>query len=159
LRSDRVSLGSLIEQDYQRRRMPALFFSSMSPHLVLTLGLAPAVMACASQSSAPALVRADLAVAESLYADLRSIRDRIDVDLEAGRTGRADAVPAHNALRQTLAKSLAAVDSAALSGDDGRALGIMRRTLARDLGAVAAPSASSGPAPRRSLPAITTPAR
>jgi hypothetical protein len=29
LPSDRVSLGSLIEQDYQRRRMPALFFSSM----------------------------------------------------------------------------------------------------------------------------------
>lgn len=106
--------------------------------------------ACSSPPRPPTPVRAGLAAAESLYADLRSIRDRIDVSIEAGRTGRADARPfavqvlTHNALREDLARSLAAVDSAALSGDDTRALGIMRRTLARDLGAV--PPSNASPA-------------
>jgi hypothetical protein len=85
-----------------------------------------------------------VARAESLYADLRSIRDKIDVSTEAGQTPGTDAILAHNAVREDLVRSLAAVDSAALRGDDTRALGIMRRTLVRDLGAVAAPIGSQG---------------
>jgi hypothetical protein len=68
------------------------------------------------------------------------------VDLETGRPARPDAVLAHNAVRHQLAGSLAAVDSAALRGDDARALGIMRRSLAQDLGAVTAPVTSQGAA-------------
>lgn len=114
--------------------------------LSLALGVAAALAACASPTSVPGPAPAELARAESLYADLRGIRDRIDVDLEAGRTDGAftTLVLSHNAAREDLAKRLAAVDSAALGGDDARALGIMRRTLARDLGPVTAPNPSPG---------------
>ena len=104
--------------------------------------LLPILAACSSPPEPPTPARAGLAAAESLYADLRSIRDKIDISTEAGHTGSPDAILAHNTVREDLVKSLAAVDSAALSGDDARALGIMRRTLVRDLGAVAAPIAS-----------------
>jgi hypothetical protein len=100
--------------------------------------------ACASPAPEAAPAPAELATAESLYADLRSIRDRIDVSIEAGRTPGARAIRRHNALRHDLARSLAAVDSAALRGDDARALGIMRRTLVGDLGVIAASIASPG---------------
>ena len=108
------------------------------------------VAACSSPPGPPTPARAPLAAAESLYADLRTIRDRIDVGIEAGHTRRGDAAPfavlvlAHNALREDLARSLAAVDSAALNVDDTRALGIMRRTLVRDLGPVPPANASQG---------------
>ncbi len=114
--------------------------------------LLPLLAACSSPPAPPTPARASLAAAESLYADLRSIRDRIDVSIEAGHTGSTDATPfralvlAHNTLREGVARSLAAVDSAALREDDIRALGIMRRTLMRDLGAVAAPVESQSAA-------------
>ena len=116
------------------------------------LALAPLFVACAAPSTLPIPPGTALARAESLYADLRDVRDMIDVGLEAGRTSRTDATPfavlirEHNALREALARSLAEVDSVSLQGDDARALGIMRRTLARDLGTVTAPPASPGPA-------------
>ncbi|MEP7226743.1 MAG: hypothetical protein ABI785_05240 [Gemmatimonadales bacterium] len=109
--------------------------------------------ACASPPGPTTPVRASLTAAESLYADLRTIRDRIDVNIEAGRT---DTTPlsvlilGHNALRKDLARRLAAVDSASLTGDDSRALGIMRRTLVRDLGPVptsTAPQAAAAGSP------------
>ena len=77
--------------------------------------------------------------AESLYADLRSLRDRLDVAAASGRNGSNDATPystlilSHNALRAELTRRLAAVDSSSLRPEDARALGIMRRTLERDL--------------------------
>ncbi len=113
----------------------------------LALGVAAALAACSSLAP-PAPAPAELAAAESLYADLRGMRDRIEVMLEAGRPGRAapafDAmILSHNAVRDDLAQRLAAVDSAALRDDDARALGIMRRTLAQDLGPIAAPVASA----------------
>ena len=83
---------------------------------------------------------------ESLYADLRALRDRIDVGKETGRTGATDAralMLAHDALRQQVAARLAAVDSSALSGQDARALGIMRRTLTRDLTPAVGPLAAA----------------
>ncbi|MEA2724915.1 MAG: hypothetical protein QOH59_2686 [Gemmatimonadales bacterium] len=123
-----------------------------SPCLRASWALALLLAACASPSTPTTPPGAALARAESLYADLRGIRDRIDVSLEAGGTGRNDGSPFaalvlhHNALRQDLATRLAGVDSTALRGDDARALGIMRRTLAQDLGAVSAPTGSLGAA-------------
>ena len=114
----------------------------------LTACIPAALAACSSPVYPPGPAPAELAVAESLYADLRSIRDRIDVSLEASRTSIADATPfaalvlSHNAARDDLARRLATIDSAALREDDARALGTMRRTLARDLGPVVAPIAS-----------------
>ena len=85
-----------------------------------------------------------LARAESLFADLRDIRDRIDVNMETDRTGAGDGakhlINSHNEVREQVAATLAAVDSAALLPGDARALGIMRRTLATDLGRVHPPS-------------------
>ena len=60
--------------------------------------LIPLLAACTSPSPFPAPAGASLAPAESLYADLRSIRDRIDVNTEAGRTPSPDAILRHNAL-------------------------------------------------------------
>jgi hypothetical protein len=118
--------------------------------------VAPVVAAILS-ACAPAPTRfspaaAELGTAESLYADLRTIRDRIEVNVAAGRTGITDATPfsalvlSHNALRQQLASRVSAMDSARLTGDAPRALGIMRRTLSRDLDSLVAPAAreSSG---------------
>ncbi len=91
---------------------------------------------------------AGLAPAESLYADLREIRDRIEVTLESDRSGADDdstrqLISSHNSLRQRLQAVLADVDSAVLPSGDARALGVMRRTLATDLGPIDPPAASA----------------
>jgi hypothetical protein len=95
---------------------------------------------------------AQLAAAESVYADLRSLRDRLDVAAASGRTGRIDATPfetlvlAHNALRIELGRRLAGIDSTSLRPEDARALGTMRRTLARDLDSLSSPAGTEPPA-------------
>jgi hypothetical protein len=113
------------------------------------------LVACATPRPA-APVGGQLAGVESLYADVRTARDRIDVSIAAGQTGVSDATPmaamilGYNASRKRLASRLAAIDSAALRKDDGRALGVMRWTLARDLDSLAypLPAATAGaPAP------------
>jgi hypothetical protein len=110
--------------------------------------------ACAhpSRVGTPEPAGGRLGAAESAYALTRDLRDRIDVALAAGRRRLADGRPIERAaarydsLRSALAGALSGVDSAALPTDDARALGVMRATLARDLGAVALPrGASSGP--------------
>jgi hypothetical protein len=94
-----------------------------------------------------------LASAESLYADLRDLRDQLDVAAAAGRTPHNDARPfglmvgAHNELRRTVSRRLAGVDSSTLGRTDARAYGLMRRTLARDLDSLPPPSHTAGPAP------------
>ncbi len=103
------------------------------------------IIACTAPSHSPAPTGNPLARAESLYADLRIIRDRIDVKTEAGRAPSADVILRHNALRDNVARSLAAVDSAALKEEDTRALSIMRRTLVRDLGPITSSTASQTP--------------
>jgi hypothetical protein len=108
--------------------------------------LLAALAACAPSASPPAPTPsvAALAIAESAYAGLRELRDRIDVATASGRSVATDGTPLgalrlrHDSLRERVAASLAAVDSAALRGDDARALGVMRRALAQDLGSVAA---------------------
>jgi hypothetical protein len=93
-----------------------------------------------------------LATAESVYADLRGLRDRLEVGTASGRTGLNDATPfaalvlAHNALRADVSRRLAGIDSVSLRPDDARALGVMRRTLGRDLDSLPEPSAAAAKA-------------
>src|SRR5512134_1503544 len=92
---------------------------------------------------------AALASAESLYADLRELRDRYEVTIAAGRAATQEGVPLaeltarHDALREQVGARLAAIDSARLGEADGRALGIMRKALARELTPIPAVAASS----------------
>ena len=108
-----------------------------------------ALAACAAPPAqappapAPVIPTPTLAAAESAYAELRDFRDRIEVAKAEGRRPAAALAQRHDALRSRLAARLAAVDSSALAGDDARALGVMRLTLARDLGPLA--SACAGP--------------
>jgi hypothetical protein len=108
------------------------------------------VAACAASPAAPPSPAGPLAAAESLYLDLRDVRDRIDVAGSAGKPTTDDGVPVatlarrHADLRRNLVARLGAVDSAALAGDDARAFGTMRRVLARDL---ARPADTVPPAP------------
>jgi hypothetical protein len=107
------------------------------PSCLRVILLGALISACSHPRSTAAPAGSILARAESLYADLRDIRDRVDVNQELGRSatddGTPDLVSSHNQLRERVAASLAAVDSATLRPDDARALGIMRRTLAADL--------------------------
>ncbi|HET6837552.1 MAG TPA: hypothetical protein VFH24_05880 [Gemmatimonadales bacterium] len=95
------------------------------------------VLPSCTRHQSPTPPQFSLARAESLYADLRDIRDRFDVNLEARPSAADDGtrqlITSHNEVRDRVAAALAAVDSAALPPDDARALGIMRRTLAADL--------------------------
>jgi hypothetical protein len=99
-------------------------------------GRAPSAVA-APQIAPPA---ASLAHAESVYADLRDVRDRIAVTTAAGRTTSPEGLPLatmvrrSNELRGTLLAQLAAVDSTPLAADDRRALATMRRSLDGGLG-------------------------
>ena len=102
-------------------------------------------MAAADPAAAPGPSPAALAAAESLYLDTRDLRDRIDVldasgaDTAPDGTARALLARRYDSLRPRLAARLAGVDSTALKADDARALGVMRRTLSRDLGEAPAP--------------------
>ena len=104
---------------------------------------------CGGPSPAPGQAPAALAAAESLYLDARDLRDRIDVldasgaDAAPDGTTRALLVGRYDSLRSRLATRLAGVDSTTLHADDGRALGVMRRTLARDLGEAPAPDSTA----------------
>ena len=104
---------------------------------------------CAHQPSPTAAGPSQLAVAESLYADLRDVRDRIDVTLASGLSGIPDAPPvtewitAHNALRRVVAAKIDGIDSAGLQDEDRRALAQMRRTLQSSLDSLTSPHADS----------------
>jgi hypothetical protein len=118
------------------------------------------IAACAPRSGVPAPARSALSIAaaESSYAVVRDLRDRLDVTIAAGAPTTPDGrrpealAGRYDSLRAELAGRLTAVDSGALAGEDARALGLMHRTLARDLGPVALPdsgSPSSSTAPPR----------
>jgi len=117
-----------------------------STRLTRLLG-APLVIACAGRPSLHTTSAPGLAAAESLYADLRDIRDHIDVTLASGHTGINDATPVaawvenHNTLRRSVAARLAEIDSAYLEVEDGRALSVMRRALVGDLDSLVPPTA------------------
>ncbi len=116
--------------------------------------LLPSLASCtAAPSASQPPVQGDLAVVESLYADLRDSRDRIDVTIASGQTGINDATPVatyirgYNGLRRNIVARLAAVDSSEFRGDDARALGVMRRTLGRDLDSLSLPRTAVPAAP------------
>ena len=115
----------------------------------LTLLLASGPLACARPSPGAESGPSHLAVAESLYADLRDARDRIEVTLasELKRTPNETFVTswitAHNALRSVVAARLDGVDSAGLHDEDRRALAQMRRTLQSSLDSLTSPHAES----------------
>ena len=54
--------------------------------------------------------------------------------------GDSTLIQSHNALRERVQEGLAAVDSAALRPEDGRAFGVMRRALATNLGRMIRPT-------------------
>ena len=91
-----------------------------------------------------------LAPAESLYAELRAVKDRIGVTTARGASADTDGETlAHQraryaALRAADSSALAAVDSAALPAEDQRALGVMRATLRVELGAAPVADVSIG---------------
>ncbi|HEX6107303.1 MAG TPA: hypothetical protein VFZ26_17075 [Gemmatimonadales bacterium] len=82
---------------------------------------------------------AALAAAEARYGDLRELRDRHEVTVAAGLRTTPEGVPLealtrrHDALRERISAELTGIDSMALEEADGRALGIMRRALGREL--------------------------
>lgn len=105
------------------------------------VGLATA--ACAPVGVSPkSPPPASLAAAESVFADLRDLRDRIEITIAAGRRqspeGTALTVLARrqDELRASLEVRLAAIDSAPLAAVDRRALAIMRAALRDQLGSV-----------------------
>ena len=116
----------------------------VAPLLAVTLAVG-----CGRPAAAPGPSPAALAAAESLYLDTRDLRDRIDVldasgaDTAPDGTARALLARRYDSLRPRLATRLAGVDSTTLQADDARALGVMRRTLSRDLGEAPAPEAPS----------------
>jgi hypothetical protein len=86
--------------------------------------------------------------AESLYADLRAVRDRFDVVTAAGGRADADSAPLavlaerYRELRGRVVKQIDAVPAFHLSIVDLRAIGVMRTALERDLGELPTPEAS-----------------
>jgi hypothetical protein len=123
------------------------FLSRLSCTLVVAL-----LLACARTPSRTGASPSALAFAESLYANLRDARDRIDVTLASGLNGIHDTTPlatwimAHNQLRRAVVTRLAGIDSTGLQGKDRQALAMMRRALRRDLDSLIPPHADSSPA-------------
>ena len=99
-----------------------------------------------------------LPAAESLYADLREIRDRFEVSTAAGRTSAPDGTPLealarrHDDLRLRVITRLEATDSAAQGSVDARAHGIMRRALGRELTPLRVGDSATLPAAETSAP-------
>src|SRR5262245_1140052 len=119
-------------------------------------GIAALTGACARPSAAPAPLAAPpnaLVRAESAYADLRALRDSLEVGLAAGRRKTAPSVSLielagrHDSLRAPREPRLALIDCSALSAEDRGALGIMRRALAEGLAPVTAMVVSADPSP------------
>ncbi len=112
---------------------------NLTLRLCLTSGLVPALAVCAAPSPEGSPAPGELTTAESLYADLRALRDRIEVTVAAGRHETVEGLPLsspvirYSRVWDMLGPRLAAIDSSALERDDRRALSIMRRGLARDL--------------------------
>lgn len=121
--------------------------------LLLATACAPAPWASSPRPASSALARA-----ESLYADLQALRDRIEVTIASGRPATADGTPLdtlvgrYHELRRTLIPELATLASSPPPGEDGRALGVMRAALDGELGAIAPARLSTSAAAVRGAP-------
>lgn len=86
-----------------------------------------------------------------MYADLRDVRDRIDVNTAAANSSTPDGtplavlIPQYDTLRSRFASRLSSMDSSGFGAEDARAFGLMRRTLARDLGPLTPATAADHP--------------
>ena len=111
--------------------------------------------ACGGQATERSVPPSPLATAESLYLELRDVRDRIDVAAAAARRVDSDGTPVttlatrHHELRRGVVERLDAVDTAALSPTDHRAFGLMRRALGTSLMPLAGSYSAAAPAERR----------
>jgi hypothetical protein len=123
-----------------------------APHVPGVLALLAAGAGCSAPrapATAPPPSGTTLAAAESAYADLRFVRDRYDVSTAAARAMSPDGAPLaalaarYARLRADVTRRLDGIDSTALTGDDARALAVMRRALAVDLGPLAPPAAAA----------------
>ena len=120
--------------------------------------LALLALACARPRSSPPPPIGALAPAESVYADLRDLRDQLDVAAAAGRTPANDARPfglfvtIHNELRRSVTRRLTGIDSSSLGPEDARAYGIMRGTLQRDIDSLPPPVKSPVATPHPQAP-------
>ncbi len=138
----------------QERKVPASPPPPRDRSLTIpAVALACLVSACGPQgrasappleksAPAPAGAAAALTRAESAYADLRALRDRISVSSSAGLREAPDGIPLAtlarraDSLRATLEPRLGAIDSVPLGSEDRRALAVMRRVLDSGLGPV-----------------------
>lgn len=112
---------------------------------------------CGRPAPAGAPPAGGLAAAESLYLELREVRDRIDVAEAAGRQVASDGTPLaalaqrHAELRPLVGERLLGVDTTALPPADRRAVTVMRRALAGPLGSLRG-AVSAGASTAQSLP-------
>jgi hypothetical protein len=112
-----------------------------------------AAMACAPSVPPAGPTPTGLVRAESLYADLRAVRDRVDVSLAAGRPTTPDDMPVdaltggYRALRVQVHRELDRVPAFRLGGSDLRAIGVMRTALESDLGQLPAPAPAAAAPP------------
>ena len=133
---------------------PALFISTAiaCPRFGVVAPPSPAVvlkdsLAVALKDSLTVALKDSLAVAESLYVDVRTLKDRLDIARLRGLADSAATVrPRYLAMRAELARALA-IDSSSL-GDtlDRRALRTMRGTLIHELTEAPEPSGGTVPA-------------
>src|SRR5262245_48631400 len=111
----------------------------------IAAGLA-ALLACAPTASRPTPApAATLAAAESAFALARDTRDRYEVAVASG-SAAGDAAQRANDQRNRLVEALGQVDSGSVTGEDARALGVMRLGLTRDLTPITAGATSEPPA-------------
>ena len=91
------------------------------------------------ESELPPRARAPLAAAESVYQELRYLKDQIDVTRYRGADRSTRGVPVselrtrYEVVRSSLLMGLASVADTVLAGEDRRALAVMRRTLETEL--------------------------
>ena len=126
-----------------------------------TLWLVAAV-ACAPSVPPAGPTPTGLIRAESLYTELRAVRDRVDISVAAGRQTAPDGTPVdalavrYRGLRVQVHQELDRVPPSRLGGTDLRAIGVMRKALENDLGELPppAPAADSPPDCEYAAPAI-----
>ena len=115
----------------------------MSPRTAVPLLVALAYVACAPAAPPATPTPAALAHTESLYADLRALRDRIDVTTAAGRRATAEGTPVetltrrYGVLRGGVVARLNALPGSGWSAEDARAIAVMRAALGGELGKIA----------------------
>jgi hypothetical protein len=120
--------------------MPPLPRASAALLAASAAAIALAALGSCGRSGAPGDRPLPIGVVEDLYRETRALKDRIDVTRSRGATATrggvllVDLVARYNTIRALLERALASDPAPPLSEQDDRALDVMRRTLARELG-------------------------